>query len=364
MSDCPIGLAVTGLSKRYGDTVAVSEVSLAVDAGAVLVLVGPSGCGKSTILRLVAGLEEPTAGTVEVAGRDVTRLPPGRRRVGMVFQEPAAFPYLSVADNLAFGMKVRGIAVAERRRRVGEVAELLGLGRLLERRPVQLSGGERQRVELGRALLRDPDLLLLDEPLSGLDAALRVELRGELRRIQREVGTTTVLVTHDQTEALVLGDRVGVLQAGRLRQLGTPSELFDAPANTFVARFVGSPPMNLLPAKVCESSVVLGDARLLLRAAARPGEAVLGVRSTDIELVTTSTPETLAVTVEGVEDQGADMIITGRLEADSGTPLLIRLPRADRPHRGDRLDLAVRRWHLFDPVTGERLDGCGGLLPD
>jgi ABC-type sugar transport system ATPase subunit len=340
---------ILGLRKNFGSVVAVESVTMSVQPGEVIALVGPSGCGKSTLLRIIAGLETPTAGTVRVRGRDVTALAPGRRNVGMVFQQAATLPYLTVAENLAFGMKVRHVPAAQRRARVAEIAELLGIGTLLARRPAQLSGGERQRVELGRALLREPDVLLLDEPLTSLDAHLRVELRAEIARIQREVGTTTLVVTHDQTEAMVLGMRVGVMSAGSLAQLATPTDLYDAPADTFVARFVGSPQMNLLPARVVGGRAAIGGANL--EVVARDGEVVLGIRPSDLAI---SRDGGMRVHVESLEDQGADIVVRCTLQ-DGGT-LHARVARDERPVVGTHVMLAPRRLHVFDPVTTRRLE--------
>ena len=223
-------------------------VDLTVGRGELLVVLGPSGAGKSTLLRVVAGLQPATAGRVVIAGRDVTRLRPGRRNVSMVFQSYALFPHLTVAENIAFGLIVRDTPTAVARERARQAAEAVGCGHLLDRRPGQLSGGERQRVALARALVREPDVFLLDEPLSNLDLELRVETRAELKALHERVGATMVHVTHDQTEAMVLGDRIAVLREGRIEQVGTPDEIWRRPATTFVARFVGSPAMNLLPA--------------------------------------------------------------------------------------------------------------------
>ena len=339
---------LSGLAKSFGSVAAIREVSMAIAPGEMIALVGPSGCGKSTLLRVIAGLEIPSAGTIRVRERDVTSLAPGRRNIGMVFQQAATLPHLTVAENLAFGMKARRIAPAQRRTRVAEVAELLGIAGLLSRRPPQLSGGERQRVELGRALLREPDLLLLDEPLTSLDAHLRVELRGEIARIQREVGTTAIIVTHDQTEATVLGARVGVMCAGSLVQLAPPAELYDAPADTFVARFVGSPPMNLLPAEVAGGAAHLDGFQLPTTAA--DGPVLVGLRPADLVI---SADGGLPVRVDSVEDQGADLVLSCRL-AD-GTTLLARVPREDRPAPGTHLRLAVRAAHVFDPASTRRV---------
>jgi ABC-type sugar transport system ATPase subunit len=235
-------LALRGLAKSFGEVRAVRALDLEVADGELFVLVGPSGSGKSTVLRLIAGLEAPDGGSVRIGDRDVTREQPGRRDVGMVFQSYALFPHRSVRENIAFGLRARG----EPLDRVDEVAETLELSHLLERLPRQLSGGERQRVALARALVREPEVLLMDEPLSNLDAQLRARARAEIARLQQRIGTTTIYVTHDQAEALSLGDRIGVMREGALEQLGTPDEIYGEPANLFVGRFIGTPPMNII----------------------------------------------------------------------------------------------------------------------
>ena len=277
-------LAVAGLEKRFDGAAAVAGVTLEVAEGELLAVVGPSGSGKSTLLRLIAGLETPDAGGVEVGGRDVTRDPPARREVAMVFQSFALFPHLDIEANIAFGLQARGVPAAQRAERVRAVAERLELGALLTRRPAQLSGGERQRVALARGLAGEPRVLLLDEPLSNLDAQLRGRARAELRRIQRATGVTMVHVTHDQAEALTLGDRVAVLEAGRLAQIGAPDALYDHPADVFVARFLGTPPMNLVPGPDAAALGVPGGADELI--GFRPEHVVAGAGAdTRVELV-------------------------------------------------------------------------------
>ena len=240
-------VAFRGVSKRFGRVEAVRELTLEVTDGELMVLVGPSGSGKTTALRMLAGLEAVDDGRIEIDGRVVNGVAPRARDVAMVFQDYALYPQMTVRDNMAFGLRRRRLPRGEIDRRVTETSETLGLGELLDRRPRELSGGQQQRVALGRALVREPSVLLMDEPLSNLDAALRVQARGEIRRLQREVGTTTVYVTHDQVEALTLGDRIAVMNEGRLEQAGTPEQLYDEPANVFVGGFIGSPPMSFLP---------------------------------------------------------------------------------------------------------------------
>jgi ABC-type sugar transport system ATPase subunit len=277
-------LILDELTKAYGAVPALERLSIALEPGTLLTVLGPSGSGKSTALRLIAGLEEPDHGRVVIDGRDVTRLPPAQRSVGMVFQSFALFPHLSVSDNIGFGLSARGVARAERDRQVRETAAWLGLEPALGRLPAQISGGERQRVALARALLRRPRVLLLDEPLSNLDAPLREQARTEIRRVHAELGATTVYVTHDQAEALALGDLTAVVESGRLQQLDRPEALYERPASRFVAAFVGSPPMNLLPVEVADGRLRAGPVDLPIPpgASLRAGEElVAGFRPED-----------------------------------------------------------------------------------
>ena len=240
------------MEKSFGTTHVLHGIDLRVAEGEMIVVVGASGCGKSTLLRIVAGLEEPTAGRVRIGGRDVTALEPADRDVAMVFQNYALYPHMTVERNMAYGLRIRGLPKPEIARRVREAAELLGIGALLDRRPRQLSGGQRQRVAMGRAIVREPALFLFDEPLSNLDARLRVQMRAEIRRLQRRLGVTSLFVTHDQTEAMTLGDRLVVMHAGHAAQVATPMEIWARPADTYVAGFIGSPSMNLLDAALAE----------------------------------------------------------------------------------------------------------------
>jgi ABC-type sugar transport system ATPase subunit len=335
------GLRLERVRKTYGSLEALRAVDLEAADGELLAVLGPSGSGKSTLLRVVAGLEAATAGRVLIGGRDVTDLPPGRRNVSMVFQSYALFPHLTVEENVAFGLEVRDVPRREARERARRAAMLVGCEGVLERRPGALSGGERQRVALARALVREPDVFLLDEPLSNLDAELRVQTRSELKALHERVGGTMVYVTHDQVEALVLGDRVAVLRGGKVEQVGTPDELWHAPANRFVARFVGSPPMNLVPAD--------GP----LHAAALPGGRALeiGVRPDVLRLVADGGVEAEVVLVEVV---GADAVIhlrAGRHE------LVARVSAQGRPQAGQTVQVHARPqdMHLFDAESGERV---------
>ena len=278
-------IALRGVGKSFGDTVAVTGVDLTIGDGEFLVLVGPSGCGKSTLLRLIAGLESVSEGSIAVDGVDVTDVPPEDRDLAMVFQDYALYPHMTVERNLGFGLKLRGVDKAERARRVGDVAAILGLDELMARRPAELSGGQRQRVAVGRAMVRQPKAFLMDEPLSNLDARLRTAMRAELARLHERLGVTSVYVTHDQTEAMTLGTRVAVLRDGVLQQCATPLELYERPANLFVASFIGSPQMNLVRASRTGSEVRFGGWRLPLPDRAGrdlPDEMIVGIRPSDL----------------------------------------------------------------------------------
>ncbi|MFV2104287.1 ABC transporter ATP-binding protein [Micromonospora sp. LOL_024] len=340
------GLLLDGVSAAYGGTTVLHEVDLTVSRGELLVVLGPSGAGKSTVLRVVAGLEPVTAGRVHIAGRDVTGQRPGLRNVSMVFQSYALFPHLTVVENIAFGLEVRDTPRGEARQRARAAAETVGCAGLLDRRPGQLSGGERQRVALARALVREPDVFLLDEPLSNLDLTLRAEMRAELRALHDRIGATMVHVTHDQTEALVLADRIAVLRDGRVEQVGTPEEIWRTPASTFVARFVGSPAMNLLPAD--------GPMRPSGDVPAMPdGPLEIGFRP---EAVVLDSAEGTPATVDRVEVIGEDAY--AYLSLAAGQPVVARVPAVRRPQRGATVRLHVR-WadtHVFQVGSGLR---CG-----
>jgi ABC-type sugar transport system ATPase subunit len=322
-----------------GGTIAVDALDLEVVDGELMVLVGPSGCGKSTALRMIAGLEHPTAGTIRIGERDVNGLSPGARDVAMVFQSYALYPHMTVRQNLAFPLRRRRMAKDEIERRVAAMAEMLELAELLGRKPGQLSGGQRQRVAMGRALIREPVAFLLDEPLSNLDAKLRTELRAGLKRLHARLGTTMVYVTHDQIEAMTLGDRIAVMNRGRLQQVGTPDEIYRTPCNLFVARFVGSPAMNILPGPV----VGRGPG---VTAGVRP-EAMQ--RAADVE---GGIP--LEVVAEVVEPLGSDVFVHGRAGPDE---VVARLPGNVHVSPGDRIPLTVdpADLHLFATDSEERL---------
>jgi len=363
------------------DVVAVDDVSLTIADGEFLVLVGPSGCGKSTLLRMLAGLEEVTAGTVRIDGVDVTDLAPRHRDIAMVFQSYALYPHMTVRENLGYGLKVRRAPKAESRQRVADVAALLGLDGLLDRKPAQLSGGQRQRVAMGRAIVRQPRAFLMDEPLSNLDAKLRVGMRASLAQLHARLGVTTIYVTHDQTEAMTLGQRVAVLRDGAVVQVDRPQELYGHPRDVFVAAFIGAPSMNLVEATIEDGTVRFGQYALPLEPDCRPdrsGEVVLGVRPeafADGAGAPAGLPRIQAV-VEVVEELGADTHVFFSVEAprpsigaaaverdeasllaDRTTLFTARVDPRFTASAGSRVELGVdtARLHFFDPVGGAAL---------
>jgi sn-glycerol 3-phosphate transport system ATP-binding protein len=337
------------VSKSWGDVQAVDQVSFTAPAGELLVVLGPSGCGKSTVLRLIAGLETVSAGAIRIEGRDVTGLPPARRNLSMVFQSYALFPHLSVAENIVFGLKVRKLAAAERERRLARAVELLGLQGLLLRKPAELSGGQRQRVALGRAIVSEAPVCLMDEPLSNLDAKLRHEMRREIRTLQQRLGITMIYVTHDQVEAMTMADQIALLNAGRVEQFAPPEELYARPATVFAAGFIGTPPMNLLPLKEPEAAgwarSQLGDAfpEALLE------EMVLGVRPEKIGLADSGLP----AEVLSLEYLGADSLIACKVGA---CEWIVRQSGRVRLAVGDRIRLSwpAAENHWFEAKSGKR----------
>jgi sn-glycerol 3-phosphate transport system ATP-binding protein len=352
-------LELAGLRKSFGLIDVLQGIDLALADGEMLVIVGASGCGKSTLLRLVAGLERPTAGRVVLGGRDVTSLDPSERDIAMVFQNYALYPHMTVFDNMAYGLRIRGLKREEIRQRVDEAAELLGLGALLERKPRQLSGGQRQRVAMGRAIVRHPQLFLFDEPLSNLDAKLRLAMRAEIRRLQRRLGVTSLFVTHDQVEAMTLGDRLLVLHQGQPAQLATPMEVFERPADTYVAGFIGAPTMNFLPAELAGD----GTAAQLVAGPLIP--FVDGCRrGTDgRELTVGIRPEHLEPAADGfdllidlIEPLGSETLVHGHLTGGEEQSLVVKL--AGAAPAGDRLTVRPQSEHLhvFDRPSGRRID--------
>ncbi|HET8606106.1 MAG TPA: sn-glycerol-3-phosphate ABC transporter ATP-binding protein UgpC [Gaiellaceae bacterium] len=392
------GIALDRLSKVYPDgTQAVSELSLDVADGEFVVFVGPSGCGKTTALRMIAGLEEISGGEVRLGKTVVNGLPPKDRDIAMVFQNYALYPHMSAYDNMAFGLKLRGVDKKEIRTRVESAAKVLGLREVLKKRPRTLSGGQRQRVAMGRAIVRQPAAFLMDEPLSNLDAKLRVQMRAEIARLQRDLAVTTIYVTHDQSEAMTLGDRVCVLSGGVLQQVDAPQVLYERPANLFVAEFIGSPAMNLVEARLERDDdgllVRFGDASLRVPdevAAARPAlrgyegrSLALGIRPEDVEdaAIATDSPadRRFSAVVDIREDMGSEIFLhfsvpaapvktvdveaaleresVEALEAEAsrrGTPFIVRADRFSRAREGERVEFAVdtRHLHFFDLASG------------
>jgi multiple sugar transport system ATP-binding protein len=337
---------------------AVDALDLDVHDGEFMVLVGPSGSGKTTALRMLAGLEEVDAGAVYIGERDVSDLPPKERDVSMVFQNYALYPYLTVAANIGFPLRIAKVKKTDREKRVQEVAKLLGLSEFLERKPGQLSGGQRQRVAMGRAIVRVPSVFLMDEPLSNLDAKLRVQMRADIAALQADFGITTVYVTHDQAEAMTLGHRVAVLHEGHLQQCGPPRELYERPANVFVAGFIGSPAMNLCTVPVFNGAASFGGVDVPLpQSVLANGKAslVIGVRPESLDVADDGIP----AKVDVVEDVGADAFVFCSAELDGKTTKLVARSEARRaPKQGDRVALRPRADEslLFDPASGERLD--------
>jgi sn-glycerol 3-phosphate transport system ATP-binding protein len=345
-----VGISVKNLVKDWGSFRAVDDVSFATDKAEFVALLGPSGCGKSTTLRLIAGLDTATSGSISIDGRAVTDLPPAKRNLSMVFQSYALFPHLNVADNILFGLSVRGVAKAEQQERLRRTVDLLGLGHLLDRRPSQMSGGQQQRVALGRALISQTPVCLLDEPLSNLDAKLRAGMRSEIRALQKRLGITMVYVTHDQTEAMSMADRVILLNKGRVEHAGTPSDLYETPASIFVAQFIGTPPMNILDlATGSGGAVIAGGTRTVANVS--PEGLRFGIRPEHLRLVENGE----AATVQASEYFGADTILTCRMGSQA---LQVRVPGRPGLADGAAVQLAwnAADTHFFDTKSGTRRD--------
>ena len=356
------------------DKPSVDQLDLKIEDGEFLVLVGPSGCGKSTSLRMLAGLEEVNGGRILIGDKDVTNVPPKNRDIAMVFQNYALYPHMTVRENMGFALKIAGTPKDEINRRVDEAARILDLEPSLERKPKALSGGQRQRVAMGRAIVRKPQVFLMDEPLSNLDAKLRVQTRTQIASLQRELGVTTVYVTHDQTEALTMGDRIAVLNNGLLQQVGTPQEMYERPANDFVAGFIGSPAMNLGSFTVDGTNAILGPARVPLSQAtldaltpADGGKITIGFRPEGLEVVSETEENTIPIEVEFVEELGSDAYVYGRLagsteglgSTDEGSTkqIIVRVPPRTAPARGGVIHARIRpgQQHNFSAATGMRL---------
>jgi multiple sugar transport system ATP-binding protein len=389
-------IALQNVSKVYGDgTRAVADLNLDIRDGELMVLVGPSGCGKTTALRMVAGLEEITSGTVRIGERVVNTLPPKDRDLAMVFQNYALYPHMSAYDNMAFGLKMRSVPKSEIKRRVEDAARVLGLDRVLKKKPRTLSGGQRQRVAMGRAIVREPQAFLMDEPLSNLDAKLRVEMRAEIARIQRDLGATTIYVTHDQTEAMTLGDRVAVMRDGLLQQVGSPEDLYERPVNLFVAEFIGSPAMNLVGADIVrgdgglravfgDNSIPVDDIPSLAGYQRKP--LILGIRPEDLEdaAVAKTGGPTISAVMDIRENLGSEVLIhfgvggapvrgedvkaavgeeaieaTTDQARQKGSLFTARISRESVVREGEPIELAVdaRRLHFFDPDSGAAITG-------
>ena len=355
-------VAIDGLTVRFGPVTAVDGLALEIRDRELLALVGPSGCGKTTTLGFVAGFVKTAAGRLSFDDRDVTAVPPERRRIGYVFQDYAIYPHMTVAENIRFPLEVARMARGDMRRAVADVAELVGVSDLMPRRPHQLSGGQRQRVALARALVKRPGVLLLDEPLSNLDAHLRVQTRAEIRRLQLELGMTTILVTHDQSEALAIADRVAVMWAGRVVALASPGAIYDRPASLLAARFVGSPQMNtwdLAEAASEFARVALGGALADVRRSARG--VVVGVRPEDVRLDPRGVPGTVAL----VETLGRDILLHADV-AGSSVRALVTPAEASRLRTGAAVAVSVhpQRWHFFDADSGDRVEPLAPAATD
>jgi len=391
-------IAIKSVTKRYRDgTVAVNGIDLEIADGELMILVGPSGCGKTTLLRMIAGLEEITSGQIVIGDRVVNDLTPRERDVAMVFQNYALYPHMTVAKNMGFALRRAGTPAEEIKRRVQETAKLLGIAEHLERKPANLSGGQRQRVAMGRAIVRDPQVFLMDEPLSNLDAKLRIQMRAEILRIQRRLKTTMVYVTHDQTEAMTLGDRVAVMRSGVVQQVGTPHELYDHPGNVFVAGFIGSPGMNFVSGEISDGEVLTPLARIPLTmlpqqtaGAVRPGPVVVGIRAEDFTDERRMGDHVRSVpcraTIDVLESTGSDIfahltveraaatnsgdgataraavasaVSAAGMDADADVPadVVARLAAGSRVAEGQEAELWMdaARLHLFDPVDGVRV---------
>jgi multiple sugar transport system ATP-binding protein len=361
------GVRVTGLTKVFpGGVRAIDELDVEIEDGEFFALLGPSGCGKTTLLRTLAGLEAPTSGSIVIGERDVTRLPPGARDVAMVFQDYALYPHMTVVDNIAYPLKIKRVAKAERRAKARDVGAHLGLDAMLARRPAQLSGGQQQRVALARAIAYRPRLFLLDEPLSNLDARLRLEARTFLKRLHTEVQTTTVYVTHDQAEALALADRIAVMEAGKIRQLATPEEVFKRPANLFVAGFIGSLRMNLLPAKAIGGVLRVGDSTVQLPSSAKglvaDGEdVILGSRPEFTTLERGLDGDGIVGTVSILENLGTEYLVT----VESGDlSVQLTVDDGEEPAIGDRVRVRpIQHRALVYRAGDDGLVGSPTLAP-
>lgn len=344
------------MTREYpGGVVALQDFNLTVADGEFLILVGPSGCGKSTALRMLAGLDKPTSGEIRIGDKVVNGLAPGDRDIAMVFQNYALYPHMSVYRNLAYGLRQRKTPRAEIDRRVRETAALLEIDKLLDRKPGQLSGGQRQRVAMGRALVRQPQAFLLDEPLSNLDAKLRNQVRGDLKRLHRELPVTSIYVTHDQIEAMTLGDRLCVMAGGEIQQIGTPDEIYNRPANTFVAAFMGSPPMNLIAADVRSGMLHTGDTPVT-QVSTTDGPVTVGIRPEHLQLHDRYTDGLLPARVDFVEPLGSHVLVTALVDGGGAKTerVIVHAPAGTELSAGSRIGLEMppERTYFFDVDTG------------
>jgi sn-glycerol 3-phosphate transport system ATP-binding protein len=341
-----VSVELKAVCKNWGGTAAVDQVTFTVGEGKLVALLGPSGCGKSTTLRLIAGLEDASSGVIAIGGKDVTQAPPSGRGIAMVFQNYALFPHLSVAENILFGLKVRKLPRAERDERLARAAEILGLGALLDRKPSQLSGGQQQRVALGRAIVARAPVCLMDEPLSNLDAQLRVEMRREIRELQQKLGITMVYVTHDQVEAMTMADQVVLMRNGRIEQDAPPDQLYENPATIFVARFVGTPPMNVVPLQ----ALLARGGDIAPPPGHDPARLSVGIRPEVTELAESG----IAADVVAVEYLGADTLLETRID---GHAFIVRRPGKVRAAAGDKvyIKLSQSLLHWFDQSTEQRV---------
>jgi sn-glycerol 3-phosphate transport system ATP-binding protein len=355
-------VSIRNVTKQFGKSEVIHGISCDIRDGEFIVILGPSGCGKSTLLRMIAGLEEISSGEVAIDGRVVNRLEPAERDIAMVFQNYALYPHMTVYKNMAYGLKMRRMAKDEIDQRVRNAAKILELSTLLDRKPRQLSGGQRQRVAMGRCIVREPKVFLFDEPLSNLDAKLRVQMRLEIRKLHEDLKITSVYVTHDQVEAMTLGDRLVVMDNGFAAQIGSPLEVYERPANMFVAGFIGSPAMNFMEVTIQEGGQALklpGDIQIPLNGSALPGwagkKAILGIRPEHMELDSKGLP-TILVTVGQVELLGADTLVHGHIGSEK-VSLTVRLPDVHRfeKHATIRLSISQEKLHLFDPESKKRI---------
>ncbi|MEQ1956536.1 sn-glycerol-3-phosphate ABC transporter ATP-binding protein UgpC [Mesorhizobium sp. CN2-181] len=353
-------MTLSSVSKFWGAFAAVDDVSLDMADGEFVVLLGPSGCGKSTTMRMIAGLDDPTSGEIRIGERVVNDVPPGERDLAMVFQNYGLYPHMTVADNIGYPLKVAGVPRDERMRRVRAAAERVELGEYLDRRPSQLSGGQRQRVALGRAIVRTPKLFLMDEPLSNLDAKLRVYMRAELKHLQRELGTTTVYVTHDQVEAMTLADRVAVMSKGKLQQVGRPLDIYNRPSNVFVAGFLGNPPMNLITIHVTGGRVEGAHLTLDVPAGVN-GSVTVGQRPEDMRL---DAPDraNMAGEVYTTELLGDSALVTVKIGKDL---ISVKADKEVETRMGEQVGIRLdpKHLHFFDTASGKRIDVANGAAP-